>query len=94
MSEFCGNCEKLSDENDMLIEAIEDMCYQFGGWRNGCLHHQFLSALENAFGILGWNPEHPVPEMTCDETGCNKQVSCGGSRSTCSEHHKPSGDTT
>ena len=79
--------------NEELLDTIKDLCYQFGGWSDGGLTHDFISALEGAFDILGWDSPHPVPEMTCDEDGCNKQITCGwpsdsGYRRTCSEHKK------
>ncbi len=97
----CKRCEWFTDLPDCLDEierltaALEDMCYQFGGWSDskGGLMTDGLSALKYAFGVLDWNEPHPVPGMCCDEPGCKKQRTCGwpspkGYRHTCSEHDK------
>ena len=96
--EFIAHARKdLPDciaEIEQLIAALEDVCYQFGGWNDtkGGLTTSSLSALEFAFEVLGWDEPHPVPPMQCDEPGCKKQSVCGwpspkGYRRTCSEHH-------
>lgn len=78
-------------------EALESMVHQFAYWsENGPgLWTGGLSALEDAFEVLGWEADlHPMPDMACDEPGCTKQQSCGwpsdaGYRLTCGEHMKP-----
>lgn len=76
-----------------LRAALEDMVYQFaypnddGGITTGG-----LSALERAFDVLGWSDPHETPDLTCDEPGCRKHISCGwpskqGYRQTCSDHY-------
>jgi hypothetical protein len=50
-----------------------------------------LSVLEEAFEFLGWDDPHPVPDMRCDEPGCERHADCGwpspsGYRRTCGEH--------
>ena len=82
-----------SRQIDRLTAALEDMCYQFGGWnpKKGGLMTNGLSALEYAFEVLGWDEPHPVPSMQCDEPRCKKQRTCGwpspkGYRNTCGEH--------
>ncbi len=96
---YCRSCGPIImgciTEIEQLTAALEDMCYQFGGWSDskGGLMTDGLSALEYAFGVLDWNEPHPVPGMCCDEPGCKKQRTCGwpspkGYRHTCSEHNK------
>jgi hypothetical protein len=54
------------------IEALEGMVYQFAYWSDtaGGFCTGGLSALEDAFEVLGWEDPHPVPEVRCDEPGC------------------------
>ena len=88
---------RLQAENKQLRETVEDMCCQYGGWSTkggGGLTTDGMSALEGAFGVLGWVDPHPRPDMRCDEPGCKRQRTCGtptkdGYRSTCGEHAKP-----
>jgi hypothetical protein len=91
---FLGDCLTEIERLQNVEAALEDMCYQFGGWhdKKGGLMTNGLSVLEYAFGVLGWNEPHPVPAMECDEPGCHKQRSCGwpsktGYRNTCGEHY-------
>lgn len=60
-----------------LREALEGMCRQFAFWSKGSLWHGGLSALEEAFDVLGWGDLHPCPDMQCDEPGCTEQATCG-----------------
>lgn len=76
-----------------LEEALEDMVYQFAGWHDnkGGYMTNGLSALEGAFGVLGWTEPHICKAVQCDEPGCKKQVTCGwpsdkGYRHTCGKH--------
>lgn len=92
-----GHC---LDEIEQLTAALEDMCCQFAYWSEkdgGGLWTGGLSALEGAFGVLGWDEPHPVPGMRCDEPGCKKQRVCGwpspkGYRNTCGEHRDKGAD--
>jgi len=72
------NQQKYADAR----EIIESLCYQFGyqTYKNGvpCLGSAGLSALEDAFVILGWENPHPVPEMACELCG-KKWATCGTS---------------
>ena len=79
---------------DKAMSALESMVYQFAYWSDGPkpgLITGGLSALEEAFEVLGWDEPHPVPSMQCDERGCRKQATCGwptngGYRRTCGDH--------
>jgi hypothetical protein len=73
------------------------MCRQFAYWsdRDGGYWTGGLSALEEAFEVLGWDDPMPAPQARCDEPGCMEQSSCGtptmtGYRRTCGPH-MPSG---
>jgi len=82
-------------EAGRLRDALEGMVQQFAYWssakdKNG-LWTGGLSALEQAFDVLGWDDPHPCPEQTCDEPGCTKQATEGvptskGYRRTCLKH--------
>lgn len=79
-----------------LREALESMVMQFAYWVEGPTGGYWtggLSALEDAFAVLGWDDPHPAPEAECDEPGCHKQSSCGTPvpmptryRRTCGDH--------
>ena len=78
-----------------LESALEDMCYQFAYNNNkGEIHTGGLSALENAFAVLGWTDPQPLPkEMLCDEPKCKKRATCGiptasGYKRLCGEHYQ------
>ena len=64
-----------------MREFAEDVAYQFGYYcqNGGRLHitHGGLSTLEWAFGILGWENPHPVPECECEIEGCHEHATCG-----------------
>ena len=60
-------------------EALLNMVYQFA---DNCKKDGLpaygtagLSALENAFDVLGWDDPHPCPENKCDL--CNEWATCG-----------------
>lgn len=72
----------MPTEND-LREALEDMLFQFGyrGVKDGkrILHTGGLSALEHAFGVLGWEDPHVVTDDSgCEIAGCHDWASCVG----------------
>lgn len=76
-----------------LLDVIEGLVIQFAYSLDNPprLGTMGLSALEDAFQVLGWEDPHPVPEMGCDEPGCGAHAVCGwpspqGYRRTCSEH--------
>jgi hypothetical protein len=51
-----------------------------------------LSALEEAFAVLGWNDPHPCPEGACQHPGCDQWATCGtptseGYKRLCYEHY-------
>lgn len=86
---------KLLARNKVLWDALEDMVHQFAyeGSKNGTatLHTGGLSALEHAFGVLGWDDPHPVPERGCEYPGCANIATCGtptpdGYKRLCIEH--------
>jgi len=95
------NGERESATCATLLDALEAMVRQFAYWadgKGGSLWTGGLSALENAFDLLGWDDPHPVPDMACDEPGCSKKGMYGwstrpggtgmngGYRRTCYEH--------
>lgn len=89
--------------SDLTVrDALESMVRQFAYWSDsaGGYWTGGLSALEEAFEVLGWSDPQPAPEVRCDEPGCMKQSSCGWRapfpvryRRTCGdhmdEHHRP-----
>lgn len=65
-------------------EALESMVWQFAfkTTKNDrpALCTGGLSALEEAFAVLGWNDPHVCPafdEAGCDKEGCNEWATCG-----------------
>jgi len=96
------HAEKLRDaaedlsktEVERLREALVDMVNQFAyPTRGPKISTGGLSALEDAFEVLGWEDPHPTPERKCDEPGCDEHSTCGwpspgGYRRTCFEHGK------
>lgn len=79
-----------------LKEALEDMAFQFAyrSVRGGhlILTTGGLSALEQAFHLLGWHDDmHAVPELECQQEGCHREATCGmpthdGYKRLCGEH--------
>lgn len=81
----------MSTERD----ALESMVRQFAYWSDGVGGYWTggLSALEEAFDVLGWDDPHPQPDARCDEPQCMAQRTCGiptpaGYRSVCGEHYQ------
>jgi len=82
-----------------LREALENMVWQFGykDVHDGkpVIHTAGLSALEDAFEVLGWDDPKYLPEegYTCEIQGCVEPIVCGthwGDRlylHLCSKHH-------
>lgn len=66
-----------------LIEALEDMAYQFAYKNDGhkrtppSLMHGGLSALEHTFRLIGWDNPHYCPEESCDVFGCQNWTGAG-----------------
>jgi hypothetical protein len=62
-----------------LQDGLESMVCQFAYWSEGVGGYTTggLSALEEAFEVLGWEDPHPAPDARCDEPGCMKQPTCG-----------------
>ncbi|HSW43519.1 MAG TPA: hypothetical protein VLM76_13510 [Patescibacteria group bacterium] len=60
-------------------EALVEMVRHFGYWSSavGGYCAAGMSALEDAFDVLGWDDPHPFPEDRCDEPGCLGQATCG-----------------
>lgn len=82
-------------------EALEGMVWQFGyrtvhdGKPN--INTGGLSALEDAFEVLGWEDPHYLPEegCTCEVVGCMEPDICGTHWGElylrlCSKHHRQS----
>lgn len=71
----------MNANNQELLNALEDMCYQFGYQTvKNCvpaLSTGGLSVLENAFYLLGWEDPHPCPQSKCEISGCNEWATCG-----------------
>lgn len=64
-----------------LLEAVQDLTQQFAYRINYNGKAAFstggLSALENAFDILGWDDPHPAPEYECQNPECHAWATCG-----------------
>lgn len=65
-----------------LREAVESLLYQHCSKivtaKGLALSHNFLSANEAAFDVLGWDgPTKLVPELECDVDGCRQHATCG-----------------
>lgn len=80
---------------DELKDIIRGLLYQHCGWVGGSvggLSADFLSANEDAFEVLGWDPYgEPIPELRCKQQGCMEQSTCGWP---CPDHryHRTCGD--
>lgn len=82
------------DRAEKLRAALEDMVNQFAYWSESDPPGQVtggLSALEEAFAVLGYDEPHPAEHLRCDEPDCRQQSSAGtptltGYRRTCHEH--------
>ena len=77
-------------KDEALRGALESMVNQFAYDNDrGEYHTGGLSALEEAFDVLGWDDPHPRPaELLCDVLGCSRQSTRGwnstnGYRRTC-----------
>ena len=77
-----------------LKDALIGMVQQFAYWSDtaGGYTTGGLSALEDAFSILGWSDPMPIPGARCQIVGCNRQATCGtptpeGYRRLCGEHY-------
>ena len=68
---------------DDYKNALEDMVWQFAyksngkGRRPASLFTGGLSALEHAFGVLGYKDPQPAPEGECIVKGCRNWATCG-----------------
>jgi len=74
-----------------LREALEGMVNQFAYWGGEGITTGGLSALEEAFAVLGYSDPQPAPWRGCDEPGCRGEGTSGwpspdGYRHTCHEH--------
>lgn len=85
--------ERLTRENAKARESLLDMVHQFAyASRGPQISTMGLSALEEAFDVLGLENPHPTPERKCDEPGCLEHATCGWPqkdgpyRRTCGEH--------
>ncbi len=78
-----------------LRDALDNMVRQFACTANGKRSTGGLSALEQAFEVLGLDDPHSLDtKEMCDEPGCNAPRTCGwpssaGYRNTCGKHYKP-----
>lgn len=91
-----ADVEKLATERAEreAKDALEDMVRQFAYYGNGAYFTGGLSALEHAFGVLGWEDPQPDDSCKCDSDGCGEQATCGTPtltkyRWTCSKHLPP-----
>ena len=95
-AELCAEIRRCWERIAELTEALDDMAAQFGYWVKGeppGLSTGGLSALEVAFGVLGWDDPHPAPALECDQAGCGERATCGftssgGYRRTCERHYR------
>jgi hypothetical protein len=73
--EYLGG--RVGDE--ALRAALEGMVYQFGYQTEGpAVYTGGLSALEEAFSVLGWDDPHPVSDWAgCEVEGCREWNSSG-----------------
>ena len=80
-----------------LEEALADMVNQFAyeSTKNEVVGicTGGLSALEDAFRVLGYTDPYPTPHKQCQADGCNKHCSCGtptknGYKWLCFEHYQ------
>ena len=91
----CKRCAELK-------EAVLSLVVEFASWSesSGGFWTCGLSALEEAFGVLGWDDPHSDPEYRCDEPGCMAHAEFGtktadGYRKTCMKHlpERPKGES-
>jgi hypothetical protein len=83
--------ERPIDDATRLREALEGMVNQFAYWGGEGITTGGLSALEDAFDVLGYSDPQPAPWRGCDEPGCKREGTSGwpsptGYRHTCHEH--------
>jgi hypothetical protein len=87
---------ELEAEVARLRDALDDMASQFAypGPVDGglVLSTGGLSALENAFAVLGWPDPKPCPERECQAVGCHKEATTGtptadGYKRLCFDHY-------
>ena len=76
-----------------LKESLENMCCQFAFWSEskGGQWTGGISALEEAFNVLGWEDPHVDESTQCNEPGCRKEATYGtptknGYKRLCYEH--------
>lgn len=86
-------CEKRIDQ---LLQVSENLIRQFAYYSNGAFHTSGLSALEDAFDVLGWDDPHPDKEAQCQIKGCKEQATCGaptkkGCKRMCHKHYEKLG---
>jgi hypothetical protein len=79
---------------ERLRHALLGMVEQFAYYgQGGYLHTGGLSALEEAFAVLGWPNPYPAPDRRCDEPGCPDEgtsvtPSSTGYRRVCFAHYR------
>lgn len=89
----------MKNREDELRDALEGLLFQFaydGKSIDGrpSLFTGGLSALEDAFEVMGWPDPYAHPDLACcDEPGCSQRATCGtptpnGYRSVCGEHYQ------
>lgn len=83
--------ESLRQQLAEAKAALEGMCYQYLPTRGGKLHHDYMSAGEDAFEVLGWpDSGQPLPELSlCGVDGCRRIVVYGwkDEQGACSRHY-------
>lgn len=91
-----GLCSKLRTSwkrEEELRDGLESMVYQFAYQTSGpAFHTGGLSALEEAFELLGWSDPHPCPEQKCETDECREHATCGtptpdGYKRLCGDHY-------
>ena len=89
----------MDTDEERYCAALIDMLWQFAyrgeKGRRRTLHSGGLSALEHAFGAVGWRDPHYVTteSTSCDHGGCYRWATGGGPtpdgyKHCCSLHHK------
>lgn len=78
-STYARDVAALREQVERLRSALEGMCHQYLRVEGGRLHHDFMSAGEEAFEALGWDDMgHPVDKSClCEVPGCGKGWTCG-----------------
>ena len=83
--------ERCDELRDALLDMVQELAYRGTYDGKPAYITGGLSALKQAFVVLGWSDPHPCPERACQYPGCNDWSSCGtptkdGYRHVCGKH--------